>query len=247
MAFWEPWTGCYAHSEGCRYCYYYGPYSKRYGQNTIERSADFYKPIEMKTKIKYKIEGGSNVAMCFATDFFLPEADVWRAEAWQMIRQRQDLRFMFLTKRIERFHAALPEGWGEGYENVSIGCTVENQQMAQERLPLFLSYPIKHRFISATPLLSAIDLSPYLQGIEHVSTGGETSREARVCDFEWVLDIREQCRAAGVSFWFKNTGSRFVKDEVLHKVNPRLQHAMARDFQLNLDAQGEETTRSNFF
>ena len=78
-------------------------------------------------------------------------------------------------------------------------------------------------------------LGPCLSGISMVSAGGETSREARVCQYEWVLHIREQCRKAGVSFWFKNTGSRFLKDGVLHKVNPRLQHSMAREMELNLE------------
>lgn len=235
MAMWEPWTGCCPISDGCRYCYYYGPYSKRYGQNTVCRTAEFEKPLEKRTAEKWKIAPGSVVATCFATDFFLPEADEWRKEAWSMIRQRPDCRFQILTKRIERFPVSLPEDWGEGYDNVMLGCTCENQEAVDTRLPLFLSYPVKHRFLACAPLLEDLELSPYLSGISLVSVGGETSREARTCRFDWVLHIREQCQRAGASFWFKNTGSRFFKDGVLHRVNPRMQHSMAREMGLNLE------------
>ena len=107
----------------------------------------------------------------------------------------------------------------QGYDNVNIGCTVENQELADHRLPLFLSYPIKRRFIACAPLLEAIDLTPYLHGVQHV-TAGETGRDARVCDYDWVLNIREQCAKANVTFWFKNTGSLFRRDGVVEKINP---------------------------
>lgn len=237
---WEPWTGCYKISDGCTYCYYYGPYSKRCGQNTIVKTDEFYKPIETifmprKKLTKDKIESGTLVNMCFTTDFFLPEADEWRVEVWQMIKKRADLKFFFLTKRIDRFPVSLPEDWGEGYDHVSIGCTVENQEIADYRLPLFLSYPIKHRTICCSPLLSNLDLSPYLHGVTGVTIGGETSRDARICDYNWVLNIREQCEKAGVRFWFKNTGSQFLKDGVLYKINPRMQHSTARDLNININ------------
>ena len=230
---WEPWSGCYQVSEGCKYCYYYGPYSKRYGQNTIEKTDEFYKPIAKTAKGTYKVLGNKTVATCFASDFFIAEADEWRKEAWEMIKIRTDLEFLILTKRIDRFLVSLPSDWGEGYSNVNIGCTVENQEIADYRLPLLLSYPIKRKFIAAAPLLSPIDLSLYLEGIDQVSVGGETSREARLCDYEWVLDIREQCIKTDTAFWFKNTGSLFKKDGITMRVNPYKQHSMAKECEIN--------------
>ena len=56
---------------------------------------------------------------------------------------------------------------------------------------------MKRRFIACAPLLEAIDLTPYLHGMAHVTVGGETGRAARECDYEWVLNIREQCVSAG--------------------------------------------------
>ena len=190
---WEPWSGCYKVSEGYTYRYFYGPYSKRCGQNAVEKTGEFDKPIVRTAKGEYKISAGKVVATCFATDFFLPEADEWRVDAWKMIKQRPNLDFLILAKRIDRFPVSLPDDWGDGYDNVNIGCTVENQELADYRLPLFLSYPIKRRFIACSSLLGPIDLTPYLNGIDHVTVSGESGREARECDYDWVLAIREQC------------------------------------------------------
>ena len=231
---WEPWTGCYKVSDGCTYCYFYGPYSKRYGQNTVTKTPEFEKPLMKTSKGEYKIQSGKIVATCFASDFFIAEADEWRAEAWAMIKARPDLEFLILTKRIDRFYAELPADWDDGYDNVNIGCTVENQSTADYRLPLFLSYPIKRRFVACAPILSAIDLSPYIHGIEHVSVGGETSREARECDYDWVLALREQCVKANVTFWFKNTGSVFRQNGVVAKVNPYKQNGLAKEMDISI-------------
>jgi len=231
---WEPWTGCYKVSDGCTYCYYYGPYSKRFGQNTVQKTGEFDKPLAKTDKGKYRIPGGKIVATCFASDFFIAEADEWRAEAWEMIKQRPDLEFLILTKRINRFSVSLPSDWGDGYTNVYIGCTIENQQLADCRLPLFLSYPIKRRFIACAPLLGTINLSPYLDGIEHVTVGGETGRAARECDYDWVLNIREQCVEAGVTFWFKNTGTLFRRDGEVQKINPFKETGVAKGFGINM-------------
>ncbi len=186
-------------------------------------------PIRKTEKGEYNIKGGKILATCFATDFFLPEADQWRKEIWSIIKERTDIEFLILIKRIDRFLVSLPPDWGEGYDNVNIGCTVENQKLANYRLPLFLSYPIKRRFIACAPLLEAIDLSPYLHGVEHVTVGGETGREARESDYDWVLDIREQCLKANVTFWFKNTGSLFKRNGLVEKVNPFKQARMAKE------------------
>jgi len=226
---WEPWTGCKPYSDGCKFCYFYGPYAKRYGQNDIIKTDKYDWPVRKKENGEYNIKGGKILATCFATDFFLPEADKWRMDIWSMIKERQDITFLILTKRIDRFMTVLPADWGEGYDNVNLGCTVENQEIADYRLPLFLSYPIKHRFIACAPILERIDLTAYLHGVEHVTVGGETGREARICDYKWVLDIKNQCQKAGVTFWFKNTGSQFLRDGVVNHVNPYKQNSMARE------------------
>lgn len=229
---WEPWTGCYKVSDGCTYCYYYGPYSKRFGQNIIHKTDEFNKPLETiymprKKITKYRMEGKKVCNTCFTTDFFLPEADEWRLEAWNIMKQRPDLTFLFLTKRIDRFLVSLPDDWGDGYDNVRIGCTVENQEMADYRLPLYISYPIKHRWIVCQPLLSAVNLEPYLHGVDSVSASGESGRDARVLDYEWILSLRNQCEKAGTPFSFRGTGSHFKLDGVVKNINPYNQRSIA--------------------
>lgn len=230
---WEPWTGCYPASEGCANCYFYGPLAKRFGKNNIQKTDKFDWPIRKNAKGEYCIKGNKILPTCFATDFFLPEADEWRKEAWAIIKERQDIDFLILTKRIDRFTVSLPEDWGEGYDNVNIGCSVENQKEADARLPIFLSLPIKRRFVACAPLLESIHLKPYLQGIQHVTVGGETGRNARICDYDWVLNIRNQCMDAGITFWFKNTGSVFKHDGMIEHINPFKQTSRAKEFTID--------------
>ena len=100
---------------------------------------------------------------------------------------------------------------------------------------------MKRRFIATAPLLGALNLSPYLSGIEHVTVGGETGRDARVCDYDWVLDIREQCVQAGKTFWFKNTGSFFKQNGVVQKINPFKQNSIAKELGINILDQHKNT------
>lgn len=103
------------------------------------------------------------------------------------MKERQDLTFLFLTKRIERLANCLPKDWQEGYPNVIIGCTIENQKQADIRLPIFTALPIVHRNIICQPLLSPIKIKPYLQNVELVVVGGESDVQGRVMDYDWVF------------------------------------------------------------
>ena len=231
---WEPWTGCYKVSDGCTYCYFYGPFSKRFGQNEVHKTKDFLRPIDKNEKNEFKIKGNKILATCFTSDFFIAEADEWRKEAWAIIKERSDIDFLILTKRIDRFNESLPSDWGEGYDNVNIGCTVENQELADYRLPIFLSFNIKHRFIACSPLLEAIDLTPYLSSVEHVTVAGESGREARLCDYSWIQSIREQCAKENITFWFKSTGSLFKNGDETKRINPYKQGSIAKEFGIDI-------------
>lgn len=138
--------------------------------------------------------------------------------------------FYFFTKRIDRLAECLPGDWGDGYENVIIGCTVENQERADFRLPIFLALPIRHRTIIAAPLLTALELRPYLDPdkIEELSVSGESGREARPCRYEWILSLRQQCTEAGIAFQFHQTGAHFIKDGKAYFVPRHQQIAQAR-------------------
>ncbi len=213
MAMWNPWRGCHKYSEGCKYCYIHKGDTKR-GVNTnrIVRLDGFDAPIAKKKNGEYKIKSAQTVYLCFSSDFLLPDADKWRSECWRMMKERSDLQFLFLTKRIDRFMDCVPEDWGNGYDNVIVGCTVENQMRADERLSIFNDLPIKHKYIICQPMISPINLDKYLGGIELVVVGGESDREARPLYYDWVLDVRDQCVSANVSFEFRQCGTHFIKN-----------------------------------
>lgn len=229
MAMWNPWRGCRRYSEGCRYCYIHkGDYKRGVDTNNIVRTDGFRAPVARNQSGEYKMKAGQTVYLCFSTDFLIADADPWRAECWQMIRERSDLRFLFLTKRIERFCDCLPPDWRDGYDNVTVGCTVENQARAEERLSIFRDLPIKHKNIICQPLLEEIDLGPYLDNIELVVVGGESDRNARPLDYGWVLAIREQCVARRVRFSFRQCGTHFIKDGRTYTLRTRDLCAQAR-------------------
>ena len=131
MAIWNPWHGCKKFSPGCAHCYVY----RRDNQfdrdsSQIKQTASFSLPLQKDRQGYY--------------------------QAWEMIRLRRDLEFVIITKRIHRFSVGLPLDWGEGYPNVTIVCTCENQQTADQRLPVLLSLPIRHREIIHEPMLEEI-------------------------------------------------------------------------------------------
>lgn len=233
---WNPWHGCKKYSDGCKNCYVYR-IDSAHGRDpsAVTRNADFSLPIKKKRSGEYKIAPGDTVYTCFSSDFLLDAADEWRAEAFEYMKIRSDLTFLFLTKRIERFAECMPDDWGDGYDNVAIGCTCENQKTADFRLPIFLSLPIKHRIIICEPLLTPIDLEKFLGSeVEQVVAGGESGKLARVCNYDWITDIRAQCLRKSVSFYFKQTGAKFVKNGKLYRVERRFQHSQAAKAGLNI-------------
>lgn len=235
MAVWNPWRGCHRHSEGCRYCYIHKGDSRRgVDTNTIVKTDKFYAPVAKNKSGAYKIKSGQTVFLCFSSDFLIEEADEWREECWQMIRERSDLHFMFLTKRIDRFMDCIPKDWNDGYEHVTVGCTVENQDRADYRLSIFKGLPIKHKNIVCQPLLERIDLSAWLDQIGLVVVGGESDKNARPLDYEWVLAIREQCASHNVHFEFRQCGTHFIKDGRSYTLATRVLCSQARKAGINL-------------
>ena len=234
---WNLWHGCHKLSTGCKHCYVYrGDARREVDSSVVVRTKNFDLPLRKKRNGEFKIPPGTFVYTCFTSDFFVEDADKWRAEAWEMIRCRSDLHFMMITKRIDRFSDCLPDDWGDGYDNVTICCTVENQACADYRLPIYRRAPIKHKIIICEPLLERIDLSTYAVGewIEQIVAGGESGYEARPCDFEWVMDLRRICVENKVEFWFKQTGSKFVKDGKTYNVKRQFQHSQARKAGINI-------------
>ncbi|WLF83351.1 DUF5131 family protein [Moraxella sp. ZY210820] len=226
--FWNLWHGCTKISEGCANCYMYAD-DKKYGRDsqTVKKTQNFHLPIKKSRNKTYKVPSGEVLYTCFTSDFFIDEADEWRDEAWAMIRQRPDLQFFMTTKRVERIGAHLPSDWAL-FDNVTICCTVENQKQADIRLPIYLNLPLKNKTLICEPLLSAIDLSVYLHGLDKVIVGGESGDRARACDFGWILAIRTACIHAGVDFEFHQTGANFIKEGRHYTIPRHLHHLQAK-------------------
>ena len=218
MAIWNPWRGCIRCSEGCLHCYIHkGDYKRRINTSEIVKTKDFYKPIEKLKNGNYKMKSGL-VYLCFQSDFLIKEADRWRNECFRMIKERQDCKFLFLTKRIERFKEIIPDDWNDGYDNVIVCCTVENQKNADYKLSIFKDLPIKHKCITMQPLLEKVNIEKYLDDIELVLVGGEQDYNARVLDYDWVLDIRKQCIKHNVNFEFRQCGTYTIKDGKTYEI-----------------------------
>ena len=237
MTVWNPWHGCRKISEGCANCYMFRRDAEVGRVSTVvQKTADFHALTRKKRDGSYAVPSGETVFACMTSDFFAEEADLWRPQIWDMIRERRDLSVHIITKRIGRFREGLPEDWGGGWDHVTLCATCENQRRADERLPILLNLPLRHREIICEPMLEGIGIRPYLaEGkIERVTCGGESGEGARECRYEWILDMREQCREAGVPFTFKQTGANFVKDGRRFAIPRRLQMEQARKAGINL-------------
>ena len=235
MAVWNPWRGCKRCSEGCLHCYIHkGDAKRNVNTNDIVKTKDFEKPIVKLKNGNYKMKSGT-VYLCFTTDFLIEEADAWRDDCWKMMKERGDCTFLFLTKRIDRFMTCIPDDWGDGYENVVVCCTIENQKNADYKLGIFKDLPIKHKCITAQPLLEDIDIEKYLDGIELVVVGGESDYHARPLDYAWVLNIRKQCVNRNVNFEFRQCGTYFIKDGKQYKLQTKDLMSQARKANINYE------------
>ena len=201
------WYGCKKVSQGCRHCYAEREMTK-FGRSfqTITRAKGFDKPLSWKEPAKVFVNSWS--------DYFIEEADEWRAEAWDIIRQTPHLTYQILTKRPELVPDRLPEDWGKGYPNVWLGVSVEDQENADRRIPLLFKIPAIVRFLSCEPLLGALDLAAYLLAGWHkwepklhwVICGGESGPNYRPMKLEWAQNLRDQCVNCNAPFFFKQCG-----------------------------------------
>lgn len=164
----------------------------------------------------------------------------WLADLLCLIRSTPHLDWLLLTKRPEnwqpRLHAVLHhlseqdgaftvetqandrwwhvQHWldGDYPHNIWLGTTVENQDMADKRIPQLLRIPAKVRFLSCEPLLERVDLwgtgatRDNGNGIDWLICGGESGPRARAMHPDWARFLRDQCQAANVPYFFKQMG-----------------------------------------
>lgn len=223
------WVGCTKVSPACDHCYAEG-WAKRTGQGGLwqgERRRT--SAVNWRKPLKWDAEAAAagkraKVFCCSLADVFDNQADpVWRLELWLLIAKTPNLDWLLLTKRPQNIRKMLPLDWHDGYPNVWLGTTVENQAEADRRIPHLLGVSARIRFLSCEPLLGPIDLIRVNNGfldslrgmagrdpsvgrcnrINWVIVGGESGHGARDMQEEWALDLLRQCEETGTAYFFK--------------------------------------------
>lgn len=210
-ATYNPWHGCRKVSAGCKFCYMFRD-KERYKQDptvVLRSKSNFTAPLFWdKPKL---------IFTCSWSDWFIEEADEWRKEAWKIIKATPWHTYQILTKRPERILQHLPPDWGDGYPNVWLGVSVENQEYAELRIPILSQIPARVRFLSCEPLLGPLNLGEFLPGIQWVILGGESGNDTgkyryRQAKLSWFGDIMADCDEHSVPVFMKQTGTYLAKE-----------------------------------
>ena len=223
----SPVWGCSKKSLGCEFCYALD-WDKRFG-------GDHWGPGKPRREfgdkhwnepLKWNRDATSRErvfcgSMCDVFDAEWPPGV--RDRLWALIRQTPNLDWLLLTKRPENIQGMLPADWGDGYPNVWLGTTVENQDQ-EKRIQELLKIRATVRFLSCEPLLGPIeiydylrtDLDPNINRIHQVIVGGESGAHARPMHPKWAKSLRDQCQKAGVAFFFKQWGNWVPRSACYH-------------------------------
>jgi protein gp37 len=214
----NPWKGCTKVSEGCLNCYaekWATTWGKSQGiiwNNPPKLSSSIWNNPK---KWNEKVVGTRETVFCASiADVFDANApEEWRERLWQLIKETRNLAWLLLTKRPQNIEKFLPREIME-LENVWLGCSIENQLRADQRLPIMRSLPTPRTFLSVEPLLEEVSFP--LEGISWIIVGGESGNEARSFHLEWAIALKEQADREKVPFFFKQAGSKaFFKGKPL--------------------------------
>lgn len=242
----NPWWGCSRVSPACRFCYadsqaqrYGHQVWRRHGERRMLSDNNWRQPLRWNRQAE--IDGIPAKVFCASmADVFEdhPQLDEPRKRLWDLIEATPWLRWQLLTKRPENVEAMAP--WGRSWpEHVWLGCSVETQRFAEQRIPTLLSISAKVRFLSCEPLLGPVDLrrvktrnrlidclsgdvidpsdGAVLYGtpgvIDWVIIGGESGPKSRETDVLWMRSLVEQCRTAWAAPFVKQLGAVWAKDQ----------------------------------
>ena len=231
-ASWSPVVGCSKVSFGCQNCYAIN-HAWRLGHNPNPKINSVYSGLVKKnddgslnwTGESRAIESRLDWPLRIKTPkriFVNPMADLFHRDiklefikkVFDVMRRAYWHTFQILTKRQAIMWARVDDVYTSWLQenidsitplpNLWLGVSVEDQESAN-RIGLLQETRAAVRFISCEPLLQPVDLSPWLKDgdIHLVIVGGESGKGARPMKREWVEDIKNQCVAAGVDFFFK--------------------------------------------
>jgi len=203
---WNPITGCTKISTGCKFCYaeVMARRLKAMGQEKYKNGFELTLHPETLQE-PYTWKKGKMIFVNSMSDLFHKEIPIkYIQQIFKVIKDNPQHVFQVLTKRADVLRYYDSEGWLDWPHNLWMGVTVENSSLI-ERIDLLSQTGARVKFLSCEPLLSSLsDLN--LQGIDWVIVGGESGRTPRPIKEEWVIDIKEQCQAAKVAFYFKQWG-----------------------------------------
>ena len=201
---WNPLTGCTKISPGCAHCYaermarrlqgmgqpnYVNGFRLTLHPHVLEAPLTWKKPQTIFVNSMSDLFHREVPA-----EFIMRTFDVMRRASWH--------RFQVLTKRSERLlELSADISWPD---NVWMGVSVENGEY-RARIEHLRQTGAHVKFLSLEPLLGPLPRLDLL-GLDWVIVGGESGPGARPLQSAWVLDIRDQCVANGVPFFFKQWG-----------------------------------------
>lgn len=201
---WNPVTGCTKISPGCAHCY-----AERMAKRLVAMGQERYRngfEVTLQPDVVDLPLHWKRPRMIFVnsmSDLFHKDVPAeFIADCFTVMKRASQHTFQVLTKRPERaaeLASSLP--WSK---NVWMGTTVENADYVH-RIRSLAQIPAAVRFLSLEPLLGPLPRLP-LKGIHWVIVGGESGPNARAMEPSWVLQIRNQCVARDVPFFFKQWG-----------------------------------------
>ena len=206
---WNPITGCTKYSDGCTNCYAEKMANrlKNMGLKKYENSFNLtlhYENIEDPLFMKKP----QTIFVCSMSDIFHKDVpDEFILKLFEVMNKAHWHTFQVLTKRAERIKELNDSiTWTK---NIWLGTTVESQKVIH-RIDYLRESGAYIKFLSIEPLLTPInDLK--LKNIDWVIVGGESGAKARPMLKEWVVDIKNQCKAQDVPFFFKQWGGKNKK------------------------------------
>lgn len=232
---WNPVTGCTPISPGCANCYAKRMANRLRGRYGYDKDEPFNVTTHYdKLRDPFHWKKSRHVFVCSMGDLFHQEVAFAVIDKITATIAVTSHTYQILTKRPARMAEYMqylddnyaydgygsflmiksPTGKGFGpmpkwpIENLWLGVSCENQEWANERIPILLKIPAAVRFVSLEPLLGPIDLSTinFLCQEEPkfwVIIGCESGPKRRPCNLEWVHDIVQQCKVAGFPVFVK--------------------------------------------
>ena len=202
---WNPSAGCTKISSGCKNCYAETMSIRLRGRGTVGYENGFkFNPVPSRLNDPLKRKKPTVYFVNSMSDIFhenMPEEYLDRI--FEVIENTPHHTYQILTKRADRMYDYLSKR--PVPSNVWLGVTVENKQQGLPRIDKLRHLKAKVLFLSVEPLLEDLG-AMNLTNIDWVIVGGESGHKARPMDKEWVLNIKQQCEAEGIAFFFKQWG-----------------------------------------